>query len=179
MKAVFLDRDGTINKLMTNRENPKHVAPWYFSEFEYIDGVHEAIKLFRGCGFALHVVTNQPDVDDGYMTEDTMNQIHLSIIKDLGVESVQAARTRGADNYKPNPGMITKKLDSHKISRHESWMIGDTWRDVVAGHKAGVNTIYLGAVYTPPEEFKDIMPTHMADNLKEAALIIQQIEGGR
>lgn len=179
MKAVFLDRDGTINKLVTGRENPKHVAPWFFSEFEYLDGVEEAISLFRSSGFMIHVVTNQPDIDDGYTTLDTVTQIHLCLIKDLVVDSVQAARTRGADDYKPNPGMLTKKIDEHKLSRHQSWMIGDTWRDVVAGHNAGVKTIYLGAVYTPPDEYKDIVPTHMADNLKEAALIIQQVEGGR
>jgi D-glycero-D-manno-heptose 1,7-bisphosphate phosphatase len=179
VKAIFLDRDGTINTLIRGRENPKHVCPWDYSEFRYIDGVKEAVDSFRACGYNIHVVTNQPDIDDGYTTEETMNKIHEDIANYLHVDSIQAARTRGTDTYKPNPGMINNVCKDFGVNREKSWMIGDTWRDVVSGHRAGVRTIYLGGAYVPPEEYKDIQPTHIAIDLKEAALIIQQIEGGR
>ena len=179
VKAIFLDRDGTINELVHGRENPKHVCPWYFAEFNYIDGVEEAIKGFRALGFSLHVVTNQPDVDDGYTTEDTMNAIHNCIKADLKVDTIQAARTRGTEEYKPNPGMLNKIIKEWHVSKERSWMIGDTWRDVVAGNRAGVKTIYLGDIYSAPEEWLHIKPDFYAKNLLEAVNIIQQNVGGQ
>ena len=179
VKAIFLDRDGTINELVHGRENPKHVCPWYFAEFNYIDGVEEAIKGFRALGFSLHVVTNQPDVDDGYTTEDTMNAIHNCIKADLKVDTIQAARTRGTEEYKPNPGMLDKIIKEWHVSKERSWMIGDTWRDVVAGNRAGVKTIYLGDIYSAPEEWLHIKPDFYAKNLLEAVNIIQQNVGGQ
>jgi D-glycero-D-manno-heptose 1,7-bisphosphate phosphatase len=179
VKAIFLDRDGTINELVHGRENPKHVCPWYFAEFNYIDGIEEAIKGFRALGFSLHVVTNQPDVDDGYTTEDTMNAIHNCIKADLKVDTIQAARTRGTEEYKPNPGMLNNIIKEWHVSKERSWMIGDTWRDVVAGNRAGVKTIYLGDIYSAPEEWLHIKPDFYAKNLLEAVNIIQQNVGGQ
>jgi D-glycero-D-manno-heptose 1,7-bisphosphate phosphatase len=179
VKAIFLDRDGTINELVHGRENPKHVCPWYFAEFNYIDGVEEAIKGFRALGFSLHVVTNQPDVDDGYTTEDTMNTIHDCIKADLKVDTIQTARTRSTEEYKPNPGMLNKIIKEWHVSKERSWMIGDTWRDVVAGNRAGVKTIYLGDIYSAPEEWLHIKPDFYAKNLLEAVNIIQQNVGGQ
>jgi D-glycero-D-manno-heptose 1,7-bisphosphate phosphatase len=178
VKAIFLDRDGTINELVHGRENPKHVCPWYFSEFNYIDGVEEAIKKFRQLGFSLHVVTNQPDVDDGYTTEDTMNVIHQCLKNDLNVDTIQAARTRNTPEYKPNSGMLDKIIKEWMVTKERSWMIGDTWRDVVAGSKAGVKTIYLGAIYSAPDDYAHIKPDFCANNLLEASMIIEQHIGG-
>ena len=178
VKAVFLDRDGTINELVHGRDNPKHVCPWYFSEFNYIDGVEEAIKGLRSLGFSLHVVTNQPDVDDGYTTEDTMDVIHQTIKKELNVDTIQAARTRGTEEYKPNPGMLNKIIKEWHVTKERSWMIGDTWRDVVAGNRAGVKTIYLGDIYSAPSEWLHIKPDFYAKNLLEAVNVIQQNIGG-
>jgi D-glycero-D-manno-heptose 1,7-bisphosphate phosphatase len=178
VKAIFLDRDGTINELVHGRDNPKHVCPWYYSEFEYIDGVEQAIASFRSLGYTLHVVTNQPDVDDGYTTEETMNVIHQRLKNDLKVDTIQAARTRGTPEYKPNSGMLDKVIKEWMITRERSWMIGDTWKDVVAGNKAGVATIYLGDIYSSPEEYMHIKPDFYAKNLLEAVIIIQQNVGG-
>lgn len=178
VKAIFLDRDGTINELVYGRENPKHVCPWYYSQFEFIDGVESAIKSFRDLGFSLHVVTNQPDVDDGYTTEETMDAIHLLVKTKLKVDTIQAARTRGQPDYKPNPGMLDKIIKEWMVTKERSWMIGDTWRDVVAGNRAGVKTIYLGDIYSSPEEYMHIKPDFYAKNLKDAAKIIEQYIGG-
>jgi len=182
VKAVFLDRDGTINKLVHRTGSHAaegKVAPWEFVEFEYIDGVNEAIRKFRSLGYSLHVVTNQPDVDDGYMTEETLNLIHDSLKKETNIDTIQSARTRGTEEYKPNPGMLNKIIKEWMVSKERSWMIGDTWRDVVAGHRAGVKTIYLGGVYEPNEKWPDIKPDYIANNLIEAANIIEQNIGGR
>jgi histidinol-phosphate phosphatase family protein len=172
VKAVFLDRDGTINKHIIGRPNPKHVAPWYYAEFEYIDGVPEAVAAIKRLGFTTHLVTNQPDVDDGYMTEETLDAIHLMLKNQLKLDTIQAARTRNTPEYKPNPGMLEKVIKDFNVSRNRSYMVGDTWRDIVAGHRAGVTTIYLGNGYNCPEEYKDIKPHHTVADLTEAAKII-------
>ena len=171
VKAVFLDRDGTINKHVI-RDNPKHVAPWYYAEFEYIDGVPEAVAAIKRMGFTTHLVTNQPDVDDGLMTEETLDAIHLMLKNELKLDTIQAARTRHTPEYKPNPGMLENIIKKFNVSVNRSYMVGDTWRDVVAGHRAGVTTIYLGNGYHCPEEFKDIQPDHTVADLTEAAKII-------
>lgn len=178
VKAIFLDRDGTINKLVHGRDNPKHVCPWYYAEFEFIDGVEEAIKKLRHMGFSLHVVTNQPDVDDGYTTEETMDTIHLLIKNKLNVDTIQAARKRETPEYKPNSGMLEKVIREWMVSKERSWMIGDSWKDIVAGHNAGVKTIYLGDIYNAPEKYLHIKPDFYAKNLSEASNIIEQFIGG-
>jgi len=182
VKAIFLDRDGTINELVHRTGSHAaegKVAPWYFSEFQYIEGVEEATKKFRSLGYSLHVVTNQPDIDDGYMTEDTLEVIHTCLKKDLNIDTIQAARTRGAEDYKPKPGMLNKIIREWMVSKERSWMIGDTWKDVVAGNTAGVKTIYIGDIYSAPEEWLHIKPDFYAKNLLEAVNIIQQNVGGQ
>lgn len=178
VKAIFLDRDGTINKLVHGREDPKHVCPWYYAEFELIDGVEDAIKKFRSLGYSLHLVTNQPDVDDGYTTEETMDAIHSYIKNYLKLDTIQAARTRDTPEYKPNPGMLNKIIKEWSVTTERSWMIGDSWKDIVAGHKAGVRTIYLGDIYSAPEKHMHILPDYYAKDLLEAATIIEQNVGG-
>ena len=179
VKAIFLDRDGTINELVHGREDPKHVCPWYYAEFEFINGVENAVKKFRSLGYSLHVVTNQPDVDDGYTTEETMNAIHTLIKNKLKVDTIQAARTRNTPEYKPNSGMLDKIIKEWNVTKERSWMIGDSWKDIVAGHNAGVKTIYLGDIYSSPEKYLHIKPDFYAKNLLEAANIIEQSIGGQ
>ena len=168
VKAVFLDRDGTINKLIHGRPNPKQVAPWYFAEFDYIDGVEEAIKTIKCLGFSTHVVTNQPDVDDGFMTEDTLDIIHQVLKQDLNVDTIQSARTRNTPEYKPNNQMLENVIKEFKVTRERSFMIGDSWKDIVAGNKSGLNTIFLGKEYECPIEYRYIRPNYICDNLLDA-----------
>lgn len=173
VKAVFLDRDGTINKLITGRKDPKHVGPWTLKEFKYIKGVPDAISHIRHLGFTLHVVTNQPDADDGLMTHEELAKMHKKLAKDLKVDTIQAAFTRNTYVYKPNPGMIENIIKEWTVTRERSWMIGDSWKDIVAGHNAGLNTIYLGSEYNCPEKYNNIKPKYMTGDLLTAAKIIE------
>jgi D-glycero-D-manno-heptose 1,7-bisphosphate phosphatase len=179
VKAVFLDRDGTINKLIKGRENPKHVGPWYYSEFDYIDGVEDAIYKIKRLGYTTHVVTNQPDVNDGYMTKETLDVMNQAMKKDLKVDTISCAMERNTPDYKPNNGMIEKVIKEFKVTRERSWMIGDSWKDIVAGKKSGLKTIYVGGIWDPPEEYKYIAPDYDAENLLESSKIIEQNEGGK
>ena len=171
VKACFLDRDGTINKLISGRPDPKHVGPWKFEEFEYIKGVPEAIRKLRALGFTLHVVTNQPDADDGLMTHEELKKMHEKLAKDLSVDTIQSSFTRGHETYKPNTGMLEHIIKKWHVTRERSWMIGDSWKDIVAGHNAGVKTIYLGSVWDRPDQYPNIFPTHFATDLLDAELL--------
>lgn len=168
VKSIFLDRDGTINKLVPGRPDPKHVGPWYFSEFDYIDGVEEAVEILKRLGYSTHVVTNQPDVTDGLMTEDTLDIMHQALKQDLKVDTIQAAKIRNTPEYKPNNQMLENIIHEFKVTRERSYMIGDSWKDVVAGNRSGVKTIYLGEEYKCPEEYKDIQPDYIAKDLLSA-----------
>jgi phosphoglycolate phosphatase-like HAD superfamily hydrolase len=75
--------------------------------------------------------------------------------------------------------MLDKINKEWMVSKERSWMIGDTWKDVVAGHKAGVKTIYLGEIYSAPQEYLHIKPDFYAKDLLEASLIIEQHIGGQ
>jgi phosphoglycolate phosphatase-like HAD superfamily hydrolase len=75
--------------------------------------------------------------------------------------------------------MLNKIIKEWMVSKERSWMIGDTWRDVVAGNRAGVKTIYLGDIYNAPQEYLHITPDFYAKNLLEAVTIIQQNVGGQ
>lgn len=175
VKAVFIDRDGTINKPVTGRENPYHISPWYYSEFEYIDGVEEAIQILKRNGFTTHVVTNQPDINDGYTTQETLDVINQMMKRDLNVDTISCAMTRNENTYKPNNGMLEKIIKEFVVTRDRSWMIGDSWKDIVAGYRSNVKTIYLGKEYKCPDEYAHIQPDYIVDNLLEAARTIQYI----
>lgn len=173
VKSVFIDRDGTINKLITGRANPKQVAPWTYHEFEYIDGVEEAISNIKHMGFSTHVITNQPDVYDGLMDIKELDLINNLMKSELNVDTISCAMYRDTDDYKPNNGMIEKIIKDFKVTRSRSYMIGDTWKDIVAGHKSELTTIFLGEVYTCPDDrYKSIKPDYLRDTLLEASKLI-------
>ena len=168
VKIAFLDRDGVINKLVDNR------PPWRFEEFEFIDGVQEAVDLLKKMGYVTQIVTNQPDVDDGLMEEAELVKINNHIVQTLSVDGISVARTRGTECYKPNPGMLNKIINKYKASTDHSWMIGDTWKDISAGANAGVRTIYIGTdrrISTFPD-----CPTIRTTSLKGAASFLKHME---
>lgn len=174
VKAVFLDRDGVINQLV-NR-GTKQVAPWLVKDFAYINGSIDAVQQIKLMGYTTHVVTNQPDVDDGLMTEDSLNTIMSMIKLDMNVTTISVARTRNTDDYKPNNGMIEKIINEFKVTRQRSIMIGDSWKDIVAGNKSGLITIFIGEDYTcPDEKYKHIKPDYMRDSLIDSISLIRMI----
>ena len=179
-KAIFLDRDGVINHLV-ERVNGKHTAPWNLDEFRFIDGIQEACKLFRENGYKLLVVTNQPDVENGRgpLTYDDLDTMHLMIKKWLRIENIYYSEDRGSDTYKPNNGMIETLCKENKVDRSSTYIVGDSWKDIVAGHKSKLTTIFLGkdyTSYTSPEKYSNIEPDYVVGNLLQAACLIVELE---
>ena len=153
-KAVFLDRDGTINKYVGFLRN--------IDDFELIEGVAEAIKLINQSGYLAIVVTNQPVIARGEVTWEELNDIHKKMATllgkegayvdgiyicphhpDKGFEGERQEYKIDCDCRKPKPGLLLQAAKDFNIDLSESYMIGDSHRDVEAGENAGVKKSIL------------------------------------
>lgn len=175
VKAIFFDRDGVLAKMV--KHGDRYTAAWLVEEFEIISHAKAAVKLCRSMGFQAHVITNQPDINDNLMTQQALDEMHNILEEHLNVNSITYCKERGSDCYKPNTGMVDRLCEKYNINRKESFLIGDSWRDVVCGYRSGLTTFYVrNGPYTPPEEFKSIKPNFIVDNVLEACYIINQKE---
>lgn len=153
-KAVFLDRDGTINKYVGFLRN--------IDDLELIEGVAEAIKLINQSGYLAIVVTNQPVIARGEVTWEELNEIHKKMATllgkegayvdgiyicphhpDKGFEGERQEYKIDCDCRKPKPGLLLQAAKDFNIDLSESYMIGDSHRDVEAGENAGVKKSIL------------------------------------
>jgi len=171
-RAVFLDRDGVINRALEREAKP--YPPRNLSEFEILPEVPAALAKLKAAGFLLVVATNQPDVGRGTLKKEIVEQIHAHMISQLPIDRVEVCFHAGkianeCDCRKPKPGMLLRAARELNIDLPQSWMVGDRWRDVDCGHAAGCKTIFIDCGYA--EELKQ-RPDFTAKNLVEAAEII-------
>ena len=153
-KAIFLDRDGTINKYVGFLRN--------IQDFELIDGVTDAIKMINQSGYLAIVVTNQPVIARGEVSLKELDDIHNKMETllgeegayvdaiyycphhpDKGFEGERPEYKKICDCRKPKPGMLIKAAKDYNIDLKESWMIGDGLNDIEAGKAAGCRTALL------------------------------------
>lgn len=156
-RAIFLDRDGTLIKAIHRPNFPEDsldkkeiTAPFKESELEFAPDAKEALALMRGLGLLPVMVTNQPDVTHGYMTEEEWQKIQNTVVKSLGIEHVYMCRhtsSEGCDRRKPSPKMLFDAADNLGINLSESYMIGDMEVDIRAGRAAGCGVILLDKFY--------------------------------
>lgn len=172
-KAVFFDRDGVINELI-KRDDGKRTAPWSVDEFRFLPNIQKAVRLIRDEGFLTFVVTNQPDVNDGFLPEKDLDMMNRMIKKWLGVNGILCAMNRQSDYYKPNNLMVEELIIEYGIDRESSYMIGDSWKDIVCGHKSGLITIFIGKKYKTPDEYAHIQPYISFSNVYEACKSIKE-----
>lgn len=147
-KAVFLDRDGVINKPVVR--NGKPYPPASADEFEFLPGVEEAIKKLKNAGFLIIVVTNQPDVARGKQAREVVDAMHEKLDAALRPSAIEVCFHDDVDNCdcrKPKPGMILRAAKAFDIDLKQSYMVGDRWRDVEAGINAGCRTVFIGQGY--------------------------------
>jgi D-glycero-D-manno-heptose 1,7-bisphosphate phosphatase len=148
VKAVFLDRDGVINANLERDGKP--VAPTTLAEFRILPGVAEAARRLKEAGFLLIVVTNQPDVATGRTPKATMEAMHAEILRQLPIDDFMVCLHVDADDCacrKPKPGLILKAAAKYGIDLPSSTVVGDRWRDVLAGQAAGCRTIFVDYGY--------------------------------
>lgn len=154
-KAVFLDRDGTINKYVGFLRN--------IDEFELLDGAVEAIKKINASGYLTIVVTNQPVIARGEVSFEELERIHNKMETLLGKEGAYLDAIYFCPHHphkgyegerpelkfdcncrKPKPGMLLKAAQDFNIDLAQSWMIGDGENDIRAGQNAGCRTALIG-----------------------------------
>jgi D-glycero-D-manno-heptose 1,7-bisphosphate phosphatase len=175
-RAVFLDRDGVINRPLIRAGKP--YPPVTLNEFEILPGVPDACQLLKKLGFLLVVATNQPDVGRGTLSRASVETIHLWLSKQLPIDAIftcfHAGEAYGqiCDCRKPRPGMLLQAASELQIDLANSFMIGDRWRDVECGLNAGCTTIFIDWGY---QEKLQKQPDCRAESLAAAASLIRSL----
>lgn len=147
-KAIFLDRDGVLNEVLSERVKFVNRP----EQLYLLEGAAEAVAEFTRAGFEVFVVTNQGGVGLGFLKEKDLHRIHEKLhdlIVEKGGEIKETAYCphkpkAGCDCRKPNPGMILKLAEKYDIDLAKSVMVGDHERDIEAGKKAGCKTVFIG-----------------------------------
>ena len=173
--AVFLDRDGTLN-LPVVLDGLPH-PPATLDEFRLFDGVPAACRALHAAGFVLVVATNQPDVGRGTMPHATVEAMHLrlrQLVPEIARIEVCIAPGRGRDHpenrrRKPEPGMLLDAAASLGLDLTRSWIIGDRWRDIDCGRRAGVRTVFIDLGY---RDSLRLPPDHTVRDFPAAAAIV-------
>lgn len=163
--AVFLDRDGVINRAIVRAGKP--YAPESLEALEILPGVATALADLKRAGFSLVVVTNQPDVARGLQSRDVVEAMHVHLAARLPIDEFRVCYHDNADECacrKPRPGLL---IDPPAFDLARSVMVGDRWRDIEAGHRAGVReTILIDYHY---DEIMTVEPSVRVGSLAEAA----------
>ena len=146
--AVFLDRDGVLNEVDVCDGTPH--PPAGVEQLSLLPGVVEACYRLRQLGFVLIVVTNQPDIARGKQTRDEVDRMHDALRVRLPLDDIVVCAHDDVDDCpcrKPRPGMILDAATRLDLDLADSVCIGDRWRDVEAGKRAGVMTIFVDRGY--------------------------------
>lgn len=169
-KAVFLDRDGVINRAVVRSGKP--YPPDGPNDLEILPGVSESLFRLKSAGYLLIVVSNQPDVARGKTTRGAVDEINARLKKTLPIDQFRMCFHDGQDGCscrKPLPGMLMDAAREFGINLSESVMVGDRWRDMDAGINAGCRTFFIDYGY---DEKKPDRFDHKVNSLAEASEII-------
>lgn len=166
--AVFLDRDGVINRAIVR--NGKPFAPVNFSEVELIEGVGPGLARLRNMGFLNVVVTNQPDLSTGKQTSTTLGAIHDWMMNTLDLDAIFVCphlSSHHCECRKPKPGLLDQAREQLGIDYRKSFLVGDRWSDVEAGQRASLKAIFfIDYKYAEPKPTGDFQTV---TSLAEAA----------
>jgi D-glycero-D-manno-heptose 1,7-bisphosphate phosphatase len=174
-RAVFLDRDGVIN-----RKAPEGLYITRWEEMEFLPGVPEAISLLGQAGFCVLTVSNQRCVAKGLLTIDELESMHVRMCEELaaagavikGVYYCPHEEQPACACRKPAPGMILRAALEHSIDLPGSWMAGDSDSDIEAGRSAGCRTARI----LRPNEFAGVAAEVCAQSLLDATRQILQLD---
>jgi D-glycero-D-manno-heptose 1,7-bisphosphate phosphatase len=169
-KAVFLDRDGVINRAVVRDGKP--YPPANLAALEILPGVGAAMQLLHNAGWLLIVVTNQPDVARGTTPRADVEAINQHLQQCLPIDEFRTCYHDSDDGCacrKPLPGALLASAKTFDIDLTVSYMVGDRWRDTEAGERAGCKTIFIDYGYA---EKQPETVNHRVQSLNEAADII-------
>jgi D,D-heptose 1,7-bisphosphate phosphatase len=173
-KAVFLDRDGTINRDINYCRR--------IEDFEFLPDVPEAIKLLNDNGFKVIVITNQSGIARGFYTETELSKIHDYMKKELakhgaiinGIYYCPHHPDDNCDCRKPLPKLILQAVKDHDIQLNRSYFIGDKPSDILTGNNAKCKTVLLNCDLKPNNYTHSVIPDNVTSTLLEAVRWIIQ-----
>ena len=191
--AVFVDRDGVINEIVWNDDIEQLDSPMKVSEFRFLPGVAQALRMIKDKGYYIFIVTNQPGAAKGKTDLATLYDINTHMLDSLSKEGVEVDDLfmcphypkelpmtkekfliRKCDCRKPEPGLIYRAMRKYGIDMASSYMIGDSCTDVAAGEAVGLQTIFIGDLKCDLcKKLGDLSPTFIAKDLTDAAVSIE------
>lgn len=169
-RAIFLDRDGVINRAIVKNGRP--YAPSTFEEFELLPDVSNSIATLKSAGFLIIVVTNQPDISYGTQAQTIVEQMHNMLRAAELCDDILVCYHVDQHNCscrKPKPGMLLTAASHWNVDLKHSFMVGDRWRDIGAGRAAGCCTFFIDNQYC---EQRPDNPDYVVSSLAEASRII-------
>jgi D-glycero-D-manno-heptose 1,7-bisphosphate phosphatase len=148
--AVFLDRDGILNRAVVRDGKP--YPPSTVRQVELCSEVAPSLARLKTAGFALIVVTNQPDVARGTQRREVVEEINRLLKDAFPLDAVYTSYEDGeSPRRKPNPGLLLEAAADFGITMPDSYMVGDRWKDVEAGRRAGCRTVFVDYRYHEPQ----------------------------
>ena len=153
--AVFLDRDGVLVRARVVAGLPYSIRD--ADDLELEEGAADACASLRAAGFLLVGVTNQPEVARGTLTRAAVDRIHERLLEILPLHEILVCPHDDPDDCecrKPQPGMLLDAASRLGIDLEASFMVGDRWRDIEAGRRAGCRTVFLN------HEYSESVPEH-------------------
>lgn len=153
IRAVFLDRDGVLNHAI--ERGGKAYSPRSLQEFKLVHGIETSIRRLRTAGYLAIVVTNQPDLSRGLLSESVHSQMMAELTQKVELDDVLVCPDDSdAESFdkKPNPGMLLRAAEQHSIDLGHSFIVGDTWKDVEAGRRAACTPILIDRPYNRDDE---------------------------
>ena len=178
-KAVFIDRDGVINREVDNLKD--------IGQLRLLPGVATAIRKINQNGILVIVITNQPVVARGWISENELNLIHQEILTRLAKKGAKIDAFYYCPHHpeanlkkyrkkcrcrKPNIGLIQKAVKKYNISIKDSYFIGDTTRDILTAKNVGLKSILVKTGYGGKDKKFNVKPDYIVNNLYEAANLI-------
>ncbi len=146
--AVFLDRDGIVNQVVFRDGQPS--SPYSLAQFQWQAGIHQAVDQLRRAGLLVFVITNQPDLARRKLQLQDHEQIQARVARELAIHDLLACPHDDQDQCacrKPKPGMLLSLAQRWGVDLAESFVVGDSWKDMQAGRAVGCGCILLSQPY--------------------------------
>ena len=176
VKAIFIDRDGVINKDPDKWTQYNYVTDW--KDFHFLPGALEALKMLKDCGVKVIIISNQAGVSKGYFTKERLDEITVKMraaVEAGGgkIDDVYYCIHKSDDNCecrKPKTGLLEKAAKKHAMDCRGIYFIGDSRVDIIAGRSVGCKTIFVLSGKTLRDEMEtwEEKPDHTFNNLLEA-----------
>lgn len=190
VKAVFLDRDGVLNELVSNPVTGEYEPPHRIDDMKLFPYVIDCLEKLQDSGYELFLVSNQPDCAKGKIPLETLKKIHKKFDQLLTLRGIHFREYYYCYHHphgiiseysfecrcrKPQPFFLFKAEEDYNIELGNSWMIGDQDTDIECGKAGGTKTILIEEPLSVKKRGKS-QPDYKTENLKGAVSIILQID---